>query len=96
MKKIRMKKSMEVDDFLDGEDVIFDTENEVTHVLNYSATIALQVRLKYDDMSYSPIEEFKKEVLNKLVDVNEAQLEDDFNEIMNEFIEKGILEIYDE
>lgn len=54
-----------------------------------------QVRLKYDDMSYSPIEEFKQEVLNRLVDVDEAQLEDDFNEVVNEFLEKGILEIYD-
>lgn len=95
MKRIRLKKSMELDHFLDGEDVIFDIENEVTHVLNYAATIALQVRLKYDDMSYSPIEEFKQEVLNRLVDVDEAQLEDDFNEVVNEFLEKGILEIYD-
>lgn len=67
----------------------------MTHVLNYAATIALQVRLKYDDMSYSPIEEFKQEVLNRLVDVDETQLEDDFNEVVNEFLEKGILEIYD-
>lgn len=41
MKRIRLKKSMELDHFLDGEDVIFDIENEVTHVLNYAATIAL-------------------------------------------------------
>lgn len=96
MKKIRLKESIEVDHFLDGEDVIFDTKKEVTHVLNYAATIALQVRLQHNDNNYFPIEEFKQEVFDKLVDVDESQLADDLNEILSEFFEKEIIETYEE
>ena len=96
MKKIRIKPTVEVDNFLDGEDVIFDAEKEVIRVLNYSATIALHVRLKYNDLNYFPINEFKQEVSDKLVDADESQLERDFNEIIGEFFDKEIIEIYDE
>ena len=87
---------MEIDHFADGEDVIFDMENEVTHVLNYSAAIALRIRLEYDEASYFPIDEFKKEIMEKMVNVNDADLELDFNDVIGELLEKGIIEIYEE
>lgn len=96
MKKFTLRSNLELDHFLDGEDVIYDSENEVTYVLNCSASIAMRIRLENDDASYVPIKEYKSAVLESLVDVDESELPCDFDDAVNMLLEKGIIEICDE
>ena len=86
--KYALKDNMQIDCFSDGEMVVYDQITEVTHVLNITAAMILNLVIHNED---DPLDSFVKNIQRLHPDVPIAKLEEDFRNMISNFLESKII-----
>lgn len=86
--KYVLRDDIQVDCFSDGEMVVYDQISEVTHVLNITAAMILNIITSDEE---APFDSFVKTVRNNCPDAPIKKLKEDFQNIVSRFLESNII-----
>lgn len=86
--KYLLGENVQIDSFSDGECVVYDGNNEIMHVLNQTATMALKIILEYDEAA---LQIFVQRCQGLSQNIPIDVLECDFKNILQNFIDAKIV-----
>lgn len=90
MVKYALRVDTQVDCFSDGEMVVYDQINEVIHVMNITAALILNLIIDGEEELFDV---FVNKILKDCPNVSIEKLEEDFQNIINDFLESQIIVI---
>lgn len=90
MEKLCISKSVEIEEFTDGEIAVYDSDNEIIHIFNETAARILKL-LMLDSVDVAR-EQFINSVLLSNNSITVDELSRDFQAIVDELTEKKIFE----
>ena len=86
--KYALREGTQIDCFSDGEMIVYDQINEITHVLNTTAALVLNLIIEGKE---DPFETFVKRVYKEDDTIPIAKLEKDYQNIVDNFIAANIV-----
>ena len=86
--KYILKNRIQIDCFSDGEMVVYDQANGITHVLNITAALILNLIAEEKE---NPFESFVKRIHKENDTIPIAKLKKDYQNIVKAFIEANIV-----
>ena len=86
--KYLLGENVQIDSFSDGECVVYDGSNEIMHILNQTAAMALEIILEYGESALPTFIQRNQE-LNQDIPID--ILERDFENILKNFLKVRIV-----
>lgn len=86
--KYLLGENIQIDSFSDGECVVYDGSNEIIHILNQTAAMALKIILEYGESALQTFIQCNQELDQ---DIPTEVLEIDFENILKNFLEARIV-----
>lgn len=89
MKRTMLNSKMQLEEFSDGEIIIYDTENEIVHILNNSAATVLQLITNNQSMDCENL--YIKKIKSEYGDIDESVLRNDYKKACIDIVSKDIV-----